>query len=61
MNEDAVEKLLAEWGIVLPAGRVAAIAADIAALGPRLAAAPRPTFDDEPASFQARGRKASGP
>ena len=54
MNEDAVKILLAQLGIAIPAERAAAIAAELAITSSRLARAPRPAFEDEPASFQAQ-------
>jgi len=57
MNEEAVQTLLAQLGIFLPAERARAIAAEIAGLGPRLAGTPRPAFEDEPTSFQVRAGK----
>jgi hypothetical protein len=56
MNEDAVRTLLRELGISLPADRAAAIAREVTALGPRLAATPRPAFGDEPTTFQVQSR-----
>ena len=53
MNADAVKTLLARLGVDVSAERAAAIAAEIAAIGARLANAPRPTFEDEPGTFQA--------
>jgi len=60
MNEEAVQTLLAQLGITLPAERARAIAQEIAGLGPRLAATPRPAFEDEPNSFQVRAAKGQG-
>jgi hypothetical protein len=61
MNEDAVRTLLQQLGITLPGERAAAIASEIAALGPKLATTPRPTFEDEPITFQVQSRKATRP
>lgn len=57
MNEDAVRVLLEQLGITLPAEGAARIAAEVAALGTRLAATARPAFADEPTSFQVRARQ----
>jgi len=61
MNEDAVRTLLQQLGITLPPGRAAAIAAEIAALGPKLATTPRPAFEDEPVTFQVHASRATTP
>lgn len=60
MNAEAVDVLLRQLGIVVPPERAAAIAAEIAGLGPRLAAVPRPAFEDEPVSFQVSARQGQG-